>query len=138
MSGHSRLEVPLDLEARDPLSALYASFEAAHERLNGHRTGAPAKIVNLRTVHIAWLPKVAVGGRPGAHAGEARKGERPVWFPGESKPCPSGIYERSLLAMGERVVGPAVIEQEDSTTLVPPGWQATVVAGAALEMERAS
>jgi N-methylhydantoinase A/oxoprolinase/acetone carboxylase beta subunit len=132
------IEVPLDLEARDPLSALYASFEAAHERLNGHRTGAPAKIVNLRTVHIAWLPKVAVGGRPGAHAGEARKGERPVWFPGESKPCPSGIYERSLLAMGERVVGPAVIEQEDSTTLVPPGWQATVVAGAALEMERAS
>jgi len=40
--------------------------------------------------------------------------------------------------MGERVVGPAVIEQEDSTTLVPPGWQAIVVVGAALKMERTS
>lgn len=40
------IEVPLNLEADDPLAALYASFEAAHERLNGHKTGAPAKIVN--------------------------------------------------------------------------------------------
>lgn len=132
------IEVPLDLSSGNPLAKLYADFEAAHEKLNGHKTGAPAKIVNLRTVHIAWLPKVAVGGTPAERPGKARKGERPVWFPGEQGPCRSAIYVRSLLAMGERVVGPAVVEQEDSTTLVPPGWQATVVAGAALEMERTS
>lgn len=132
------IEVPLDLEARDPLSALYARFEAAHERLNGHKTGAPAKIVNLRTVHIAWLPRVAVGGTPGQEPGMARKGERTVLFPGETSPCNSAIYERSRLAAGERVLGPAVVEQEDTTTLIPPGWQATVVAGAALEMGRTS
>jgi N-methylhydantoinase A/oxoprolinase/acetone carboxylase beta subunit len=132
------IEVPLDLDARDPLSGLYANFEAAHERLNGHKTGAPAKIVNLRTVHIAWLPKIAVGGTPGRQAGAARIGERSVLFTGETTPCRSAIYERGKLAAGERIVGPAVIEQEDSTTLVPPGWQATVVAGAALEMERIS
>jgi N-methylhydantoinase A len=132
------IEVPLDLTAKDPLARLYADFEVAHERINGHRTGAPAKIVNLRTVHIAWLPKIAVGGAAAERPGRARKGERSVFFPGESRACPSSIHLRSLLAMGERVVGPAIIEQEDSTTLVPPGWQATVVAGAALEMERIS
>lgn len=132
------IEVPLDLDSRDPLGGLYANFEAAHERLNGHKTGAPAKIVNLRTVHIAWLPKIAVGGTPGSQAGCAKMGERAVLFTGETTPCRSAIYERGKLAAGERIVGPAVIEQEDSTTLVPPGWQATVVAGAALEMERIS
>ena len=132
------IEVPLDLDARDPLGGLYAKFEAAHERLNGHKTGAPAKIVNLRTVHIARLPKVAVGGTPGRQAGAAKMGERSVLFTGETAPCRSAIYERGKLAAGERIRGPAVIEQEDSTTLVPAGWQATVVAGAALEMERIS
>lgn len=132
------IEVPLDLEGGDPLGGLYANFEAAHERLNGHKTGAPAKIVNLRTVHIASLPRVAVGGTPGREAGVAKIGERAVLFTGETTPCRSVIYERGKLAAGERIVGPAVVEQEDSTTLVPPGWQATVVAGAALEMERIS
>ncbi len=130
------IEVPLDLDARDPLAALYATFEAAHERLNGHRTGSPAKIVNLRTVHMALLPKVAVGGTPGPEAESAWKSERSVLFAGETSPCRTAVYARGRLAAGERVAGPAVIEQDDSTTLVPPGWQATVVAGAALEMER--
>jgi N-methylhydantoinase A len=130
------IEVPLDLETRDPLAALYANFETVHERINGHKTGAPAKIVNLRTVHIARLPAVVLGGTPGPKAGQARKGTRRAHFTGESGPRETPIYDRAALALGESVDGPAIIEQDDSTTLVPPGWRATVIAGAALVMER--
>ncbi len=33
----------------------------------------------------------------------------------------ANIYERNLLAAGNRVAGPAVITQKDSTTLIHPG-----------------
>jgi N-methylhydantoinase A len=130
------IEVPFDLEAAEPLGALYQAFETAHERRNGHKTGSAAKIVNLRTVHIARLPKVALGGTPAATPGTSRKTIRAVHFPGQEAACESAIHERAKLAAAETVFGPAVIEQEDSTTLVPPGWRASVVAGAALLMER--
>ena len=132
------LEVPFDLEVADPLAALYGAFESAHERINGHKTGSPAKIVNLRTVHIARLPKVALGGTPGPTAGQSQKALRLVHFPNQHAACETVIHDRGRLAAGEIILGPAVIEQEDSTTLVPPGWHAQVVAGAALLMERSA
>jgi N-methylhydantoinase A len=130
------IEVPFDLDAGEPLAALYAAFEAAHERINGHKTGSPAKIVNLRTVHIARLPKVALGGTPATTPGRSLKAVRLVFFPNQSSACETAIHDRAKLALAEVIRGPAVIEQEDSTTLVPPGWQAGVVVGAALLMER--
>ena len=84
------IEVPLDLDAADPLAALYAAFESAHERINGHKTGSPAKIVNLRTVHIARLPKVALGGTPGATPGQSQKTLRLGAFSGPA----SGLQNR--------------------------------------------
>jgi N-methylhydantoinase A/oxoprolinase/acetone carboxylase beta subunit len=130
------IEVPFDLEAADPLAALYQAFEVAHERVNGHKTGSPAKIVNLRSVHIARLPKVVLGGTPGQSPKRSHSGNRAVHFPNQDRACETAILQRARLAADEVVCGPAVIEQEDSTTLLPPGWGARVVAGAALLMER--
>jgi N-methylhydantoinase A/oxoprolinase/acetone carboxylase beta subunit len=130
------IEVPFDLGAADPLAALYQAFEAAHERVNGHKTGSPAKIVNLRSVHIAHLPKVVLGGTPGQSPKRSHSGNRAVHFPNQDRACETAILQRARLAADEVVCGPAVIEQEDSTTLLPPGWGARVVAGAALLMER--
>ena len=42
------------------------------------------------------------------------------------------IYQRAVLAAGQRVPGPAVIEEVDSTTVVPPGWTAEVHASGCL------
>jgi N-methylhydantoinase A len=38
--------------------------------------------------------------------------------------CP--IYARDALRPGNRFAGPAIVEQMDTTTLVPPGWTARV------------
>ena len=129
------LEVPLVTGAPDMLARLYRDFEAVHERVNGLKTGAPAKIINLRAVHRSHLPPVALGGVPGRERGTSLKGNRPVLFSGGSVARPTPVHDRTRIAVGEAIAGPAIIEQVDTTTLVPPGWQATCLADAGLMME---
>jgi N-methylhydantoinase A len=60
--------------------------------------------------------------RPAAHA---RKGERAVCFDG-ARATLSTLYERDRLDPGATLAGPAIVEQFDATTAIPPGWHATV------------
>ena len=130
------LEVPLHMASTDVLARLYRDFETTHERINGLKTSAPAKIVNLRAVHRARLPKRTVGGAPGARRDTSLKGRREVRFPGDARAIATAIHDRARIAAGETVAGPAVIEQDDTTTLIPPGWTAVCIAGASLLIER--
>lgn len=130
------IEVPIELTGSDVLGNLYRAFEAAHQRLNGHKTGAPAKIVNLRVVHRAHRPAVPVGSKTPDSKGRSQKGRRSVLFPGETARVDAALHDRALLAGGERLIGPAIIEQTDSTTLLPAGWSAEVTGGAALLISR--
>jgi N-methylhydantoinase A len=52
------------------------------------------------------------------------KGERKVhaWSDGLSVP----VYDRHALAAGQSVAGPAIIEERETTTVIPPDWTATV------------
>ena len=36
------------------------------------------------------------------------------------------VYERATLATGQAIAGPAIIEERETTTAIPPGWSATV------------
>jgi N-methylhydantoinase A len=36
------------------------------------------------------------------------------------------VYDRHRLAAGQRVSGPAIIEERETTTVIPPQWTATV------------
>jgi N-methylhydantoinase A/oxoprolinase/acetone carboxylase beta subunit len=56
--------------------------------------------------------------------------------PNAARPIPSALYERERLTSGNIVVGPAIIVQLDSTTVVPPGWAASVDAWLNLVVER--
>ncbi|MFP6681913.1 MAG: hydantoinase/oxoprolinase family protein, partial [Gammaproteobacteria bacterium] len=54
------------------------------------------------------------------------KGEREVYFFDTQQPLPCPVYERVALAIGTQFVGPAVVEDHESTSIVPPGASATV------------
>ncbi len=130
------IEVPWDAGAADPLATAYRDFEDAHRRINGHATGAPAKIVNLRVMHRAFLPDPLVR-RPGAFGdGASGKGARRVVF-AEAGPVEAAVHDRARIAPDAAIVGPAVIEQADATTLVPPGWRVEAQESGALILERA-
>ena len=59
---------------------------------------------------------------------------RPVWFDSEDEPRDTPVYERDALPPGVRFSGPAVIDQLDTTTLVPPGVDAEVDASRTIRM----
>ncbi len=127
------LEVPFEPGAADALDSAYRAFEATHERINGHAMGAPAKIVSLRVVHRAALPDPLTPVAPAE--GASRKGARAVWF-GREAAVEAAVHDRARIAPEQAIAGPAVIEQADSTTLVPPGWRATALAHGALVLAR--
>ena len=128
------LEVPFHPAGDDALERLYADFLATHERVHGHAVEAPARFVNVRAVHRQRMPDAADAAGPGATSGPSRADSssggtdsvrrRPVRFPDEPAPVETRVVARDSLATGVRLAGPAIVEQDDTTTLVPPGWTA--------------
>ena len=117
------LEVPLDLAEDDPLARLYEDFLDVHDRVFGHSTRSPARIVNLRTVHRAGGSGAAYDATAVPATGEARKRARSIRLPETDAATDAAIYERALLAEADEIDGPAIIEQHDTTTLIEPGWR---------------
>lgn len=115
------LEVPLDLDDPAPLEKLYREFLVLHDRIYGHSVEGATRIVNLRTVHRVAAAAIAPDGRVGP--GEALKGTRQVVATPADTPVEARVYDRARMRPGETIQGPAIIEQDDTTTWVPPGWR---------------
>jgi N-methylhydantoinase A len=131
------LQVPLPVPvtpARMP--DVLAAFHAVHERVYGYaRTQQPVEFVNFRAVHTYPLPRPVV--TPAARATgtleDARLGDRPAYF---GAFVATAIYERTRLPLGARLAGPAIVEQSDTTTVVPPGVTALVADAGNLRLRR--
>ena len=117
------LEVPLDLSAHDPLARLYEDFLDVHDRVFGHSTRSPGRIVNLRAVHRARGAEAANDAPAVPPTGEARKQTRSIVLPETDGATDAAIYERALVSEADEIDGPAIIEQPDTTTLIEPGWR---------------
>jgi N-methylhydantoinase A/oxoprolinase/acetone carboxylase beta subunit len=124
------LEIPLQAKAANPIETLYRDFLVAHDRVYGHSTEGAARIVNLRSIHrsVVGRPEPAAAAGPGGN--NRPKGKRPVLTAESGDFVPAKVYDRSALAAGFEIRGPAIVEQPDTTTLIEPGWRATVVDGA--------
>lgn len=125
------IQIPCSLEL-DQLTdgyveGLRAQFEGEHARRFGFDLDAPIEIATLRIVGRGLTPDQPLqpSSSAGAEATEAKADrEEPVYFNGESMSTP--IYERSELRPGERLPGPAIVVQEDTTTVIEPGYSGTV------------
>ena len=115
-------------------------FHERHERVYGYARGEqPVEMVNFRAVHRYPLPTPVLRA-PAAAAGaadDAVVGERRAYFAPDGF-LPAARYERARLALGSRVTGPAIVEQADSTTVIPPGYAATVDPSGNLRIRRAT
>ncbi len=54
----------------------------------------------------------------------AKKGERAMIFSGDGEAVTAPVYDGAKLGAGDVIAGPAVIEEETTTVLIEPGWQA--------------
>jgi N-methylhydantoinase A len=121
------LEVPLTMNAPDPLAALYRDFLVLHDRIYGHATEQPAAIVNLRSVHRAGGSHHLDEGVYRPLAADPRKPARSIRVPGARATVQAAIYHRAAMPAGLTFTGAAIVEQDDTTTLVEPGWHGTVL-----------
>jgi N-methylhydantoinase A len=111
------------------LAAARVRFDERHAQIHGHSAkDRPVEIVSYRLRLRVEVPKFErreeAWSSPGP-ARNARKGEREVWF-GGAHAVVSALYERDKLDPGAVLTGPAIVEQFDATTAIPPGWRATV------------
>jgi N-methylhydantoinase A len=123
------LEVPINAPlCNEDLAGVQAAFHAVHAHVYGyHRIGQPVEFINFRAVHTYPLPRPSL--RPPLQIGrsltDARIRERQVYF------APAGfiatpIFDRARLPAGKGFHGPAIVEQPDTTTVIPPGYDAYV------------
>ncbi len=110
---------------------LRADFHDSHEREYSRRfEEADIEVPNVRVRGVGLMPpldspEVEHGGES-PEAALAREGE--AWFRvgGELCPVATRYYDRARLRAGNRLAGPAIVNQYDATTVIPPGLSAHV------------
>jgi N-methylhydantoinase A len=125
------VDLPLKVFERQDRRAIKRLFDAMHELRYG--TSAPdegAEIVSLRSTVTGLMRKppqerVARGGR--APDKTAFSGRRPVYLDGKFRSTPT--YARAALTAGNRISGPALIEEHAATTVLLRGDRLEVDAG---------
>jgi N-methylhydantoinase A len=113
---------PLDLHR-----TIGNNFYRAHLQRFGYADrGEPVEVVNLRLKLELAVEKPKVDPQPlgDADASAALVGREPVVFPQGS--LSSNLYDRDRLKPGNRIAGPALLLQLDTTIVAPPGWDGAV------------
>lgn len=113
----------------DDISRLVALFYEAHEQTYGYAAeGEAVQLVTFRLEAVGIVPKAMLSMRSGeGRAMPEPVDTRAVYFgvaDGGTLACP--VYQRTDLAPGHQLAGPAIIEQMDTTTLVLPDHHLTV------------
>jgi N-methylhydantoinase A len=122
------------------LAAARARFDDVHERIHGHAAKEKSvEVVSYRLRVRVSVPKFTPQAQdarpPAAPPPGAVKGTRVVFFAADGS-TETTIYDRDRLAVGAAFAGPAIVEQFDATSVVPPGWHASVDRYGNLILER--
>jgi N-methylhydantoinase A len=113
-----------DPRASRDAGAIHSAFEQAYAAQYGFNPShVPVEIVTWRLTALGpavpFHPAATLPAKPGAP-----KGERPVhlWRSGQAVP----VFDRNALAAGQALRGPAIVEERETTIVIPPGWRAEV------------
>ncbi|MFD1600134.1 hydantoinase/oxoprolinase family protein [Halobellus rarus] len=114
-------ELPVDVDR--PFDAREAGerFAAAHESAYGYQAEEPVELVNCRVTTTVPRSAPAIDYAAG---GEPQRGSREAAFADGVHETP--VYDRDQLAPGGTIEGPAIVEGDESTIVVPPSWDVRV------------
>jgi len=118
------VEVEETLRRAPDAGALAEGLHRAHEKIYGFRDpDSGVEITTVRIRVIGQMPPISLPEMP-AHDGRGPEPfeHRPVFHQGHFIEVP--VYSRAALNARQRFVGPAIVEQEDCTIWMIPGWGA--------------
>jgi N-methylhydantoinase A len=111
-------------------------FEADYRRIYGLTIpDVGVEAVTWRLSAYADAPSVEPVSTVAANHGAVFT-TRPVRFARGADPVDTQVYRRSNLGLGQRIVGPAIVEERETTAVILAGWVATVAADGSLVAER--
>jgi N-methylhydantoinase A len=131
------VDLPMSVFTNKDRKAIKEHFDAQHEQRYG--TNAPAEraeIVSLRTAVTGVMrkpPQEKIAAGTAELVKEAFTGKRPVYYEGIGF-TDTPTYARAALVAGNKISGPALIEEHASTTVLSPGDELTVNAYGHLEI----
>jgi N-methylhydantoinase A len=131
-------ELTIDLAREgDPIAGAIAAFHRRHEDFYGHANrAAPVEFVNLRTIHICPAATCKGETSPQIRAVASQPaGIRQAYFEDCGGFVDTPVHDRAALATGDALVGPAIIEQSDTTLVIPPRQRVSVRADRSLVIE---
>ena len=124
------LVLPIEISAEeaqgDIVATVRARFDSTHEQLFVFALDSECEFVNLRAIAEGSGAQVratvleAGDGDPAA----ARVGTTPITYRGQEHAA--ALYDRSRLRAGDRLAGPAIVLEMDTTALILPGHHGTV------------
>ena len=118
------IEIPLTGVNGWSAAEVRGAFDREHEALYHYVTEEAVECVNVRVAAVVATETRTAGERRPDAAAEREAGRREVDFDGERIETP--ILNRAALGPDDRVEGPAVVEDEWSVTVLPPGRSLTV------------
>ena len=121
-------EIPLSVQPEGlSIANLITRFDTEHERLfTFNLDETPHEIVNVRAVALGKSADVTPPsiGKGDADPAAAKTRDHQLYMDGKMQDA--AIYDRALLKAGNRIPGPAIVTEMDSTTLVHGGCEALV------------
>ncbi len=123
------LTVPVPLGRLDgaALARVRASFDDIYTARYGYANpDQPVEIVTWKLSAIGGAPRIALAKAAAGSGDGSRKGVRRAYFPEVRGYADTPVYDRYALTPGMSLTGPAIVEERESTTVLPPGVTATV------------
>lgn len=121
------IEIEIDwLKQADGFKRVIQQFKRIHQQNYGFNIDHPIEVVNIRAVALGQVRKVELRKKrnEGRNPKKALVEKHNVYHRGRW--LAAAIYDRDLLRSGNHILGPAVITQKDSTTLILPGYTGVV------------
>jgi N-methylhydantoinase A/oxoprolinase/acetone carboxylase beta subunit len=114
----------LDATALDRVRVSFHDIYAA--RYGYANPAEPVEVVTWKLSAVGGSPRIALAKAAASSADARRKGTRRAYFPEARGYTDTPVYDRYELAAGTSLTGPAIVEERESTTVLPPGVTATV------------
>ncbi len=130
--------LPREAGHADAIATLRAAFERTYRKLYGRIfTDIPLEIMNFRLTASARRRVANVAGTgPGVH-GDGKVGTRRAFCPKTRAWADFAVHRRAAIAPEVAFAGPAIVEENESTTVVPSGARCRVDAHGSLIVELA-